>query len=334
VNDDGLPDPPGALFNAWTQVSGPGTVVFGNAAQPAASATLPVAGTYVLRLTANDGQFGVSDDVALTVEYPKVPLTLVATGSVWKYLDNGSDQGVAWRDLGFNDASWKSGPAPLGYGDANGQFPATTNQFGPDANNKYVTTYYRRTFNAANVSSLTNLVMKVQRDDGVVVYLNGVGAFTNNMPETFNYLTLATAAIGGGDETTFYSQPIEATLMREGTNLLAAEIHQATANSSDIVFDLELTGEGFPVNTIGQPEPLQLLTPQFSGSATPVLHLKFLALAGFTYSVQYRNSLTTGKWLKLTDVNAPDVTQVVEATDPGTTNATVRYYRVVSPRQP
>ena len=41
--------------------------------------------------------------------------TLVATGSVWKYLDTGSDEGVAWRELGFNDSGWSNGAAQLGF---------------------------------------------------------------------------------------------------------------------------------------------------------------------------------------------------------------------------
>ena len=43
--------------------------------------------------------------------------TLVPLQSVWKYLDNGSNQGTAWRDNSFNDASWASGQGQLGYGD-------------------------------------------------------------------------------------------------------------------------------------------------------------------------------------------------------------------------
>src|SRR5687767_9904937 len=42
---------------------------------------------------------------------------LIAARSVWKYLDNGSDQGTAWRAPGFDDSDWESGPAELGYGD-------------------------------------------------------------------------------------------------------------------------------------------------------------------------------------------------------------------------
>src|SRR5688572_33317131 len=55
--------------------------------------------------------------------------TLISTGAVWKYLDNGTDQGTAWRGTSFADGSWLSGPAQLGYGDGD---EATTNSFGPD----------------------------------------------------------------------------------------------------------------------------------------------------------------------------------------------------------
>ena len=55
VSDDGLPDPPGAFTTAWGKVSGPGTVTFGDASAPSTSASFSASGTYVLRLTADDG---------------------------------------------------------------------------------------------------------------------------------------------------------------------------------------------------------------------------------------------------------------------------------------
>jgi hypothetical protein len=33
-------------------------------------------------------------------------------GSVWNYLDDGSDQGTAWVQPGFDDRTWASGPSP------------------------------------------------------------------------------------------------------------------------------------------------------------------------------------------------------------------------------
>ncbi|NIQ29000.1 MAG: metallophosphoesterase, partial [Acidobacteria bacterium] len=62
--------------------------------------------------------------------------TLVAEGSVWKYLDDGSDQGTAWKEPGFDDTSWQAGPAELGFGDGD---EATVLQGG------FITYYFRQT---------------------------------------------------------------------------------------------------------------------------------------------------------------------------------------------
>ncbi len=64
VRDDGLKNPVSIL---WTQVQGPGTAVFGTPTAIATTATFPVEGTYVLRLTANDGEYTISDDLTVTV---------------------------------------------------------------------------------------------------------------------------------------------------------------------------------------------------------------------------------------------------------------------------
>ncbi|MCB9157720.1 MAG: PKD domain-containing protein [Caldilineaceae bacterium] len=64
VNDDGVS---GALTQSWSQVSGPATASFANANQLDTAVTLPAAGAYVLRLTANDGEYTISDDVTITV---------------------------------------------------------------------------------------------------------------------------------------------------------------------------------------------------------------------------------------------------------------------------
>lgn len=243
------PGSSGTLTLQWTQLSGP-PVWFNNSAQSNSTVYFPGAGTYTLRLTAGNGFSQASDDVTFVVQRPPntVPTNLVALGSVWKYLDNGSDQGTAWIAPAFPDGAWQSGPAPLGYGDANGVWPATTNSYGPDPNNKYVTTYYRRAFTVPNPALLSNLVAGVQRDDGVVVYLNGTPIFTNNMPTPFNYLTNASTVINGSDETNLYLQVVSPSLLVSGANVLAAEIHQANATTSDSVFDFQLSATAPPAN--------------------------------------------------------------------------------------
>jgi hypothetical protein len=65
VSDDGLPAPP-SVTTAWSQVSGPSTVAFGNTSAEDTTASVPIPGTYVVRLTADDGEFSAFDEVTLT----------------------------------------------------------------------------------------------------------------------------------------------------------------------------------------------------------------------------------------------------------------------------
>ena len=165
-------------------------------------------------------------------------VTLVSTGSVWKYLDDGSDQGTAWIQESFNDASWASGPAELGYGDGD---EATVVGYGPDENNRYVTTYFRRLFEVKNGFSCQALSLDLRFDDGAVVYLNGTEVFRTNMPEgTINNQTLSLTY--EDDSNPFVYAEISPSLLRTGTNILAVEIHQCSVSSTDVSFDMDLRG--------------------------------------------------------------------------------------------
>ena len=183
---------------------------------------------------------------------------LVPTAATWKYLDNGSNQGTAWRAPSFNDSTWPSGPAQLGYGDGD---EATTVGFGPDINNKFITTYFRRAFNVANPSLFNALTLRLMRDDGAVVYLNGVEVWRTNMPTgTIGHLTLASVAIAGADESTFVQTTISPSLLVTGTNVLAIELHQSGGTSTDISFDLQLIGSDGSASVTRGPY-LQIGTP-------------------------------------------------------------------------
>ena len=110
-------------------------------------------------------------------------------GSTWKYLDNGSNQGTTWRNTSFNDASWASGPAQLGYGDGD---EATVVSYGSNANKKFITTYFRKTITIADASTFSSFILNVKRDDGAVVFINGTERFRTNMPNgTISYTTKA-----------------------------------------------------------------------------------------------------------------------------------------------
>ena len=199
------------------------------------------AGNHVLRAVATDdsGIIRTSAPVNISVVSGFTSnLTLISPGAVWKYLDNGTDQGSAWSMLGFNDTAWSSGAAQLGYGDGDER---TTNSYGPNAAAKYITTYFRRAFTVSDPASFSALNLQLLRDDGAVVYLNGSEIYRNNMPAgAIGYLT--TAAGGVPDENAWYASSVNPGYLVPGTNVVAVEMHQSGGGSSDLSFDFELTG--------------------------------------------------------------------------------------------
>jgi hypothetical protein len=79
------------------------------------------------------GRTLTADEVkALAQAAPADPYPLVPAGAEWRYLDGGRVPPPDWRLPEFDDHAWASGPAPLGYGDADGNAPRTTNSFGTD----------------------------------------------------------------------------------------------------------------------------------------------------------------------------------------------------------
>jgi hypothetical protein len=77
--------------------------------------------------------------------------------------------------------------------------------------------------------------------------------------------------------------------------------------------------------------PLRMDSVDWSGGPSPVAHLHFSAVAGQTYTVQYRDSLSGDGWLRLANVPSQPMTQTVEVTDLTATNTPTRYYRMATP---
>ena len=147
--------------------------------------------------------------------------TLVPLGSIWKYLDNGTDPGTAWRGTAFNDSGWLSGPAQLGYGDGD---ESTVVSGGPNPDNHYITTYFRRSFVVTNPNDFGKLLLRILRDDGAVVYLNGVEIHCGNMPPgAVTFQTLAANSVTGTDESLFFAATLAAPNLIAGTNVAVTE---------------------------------------------------------------------------------------------------------------
>ncbi len=170
--------------------------------------------------------------------------TILPRGSQWKYFDTGTDPGIDWMNAGYDDTGWAAGHAELGYGDGGTE----VTQVGyidtdPETNGdqKNAATYFRKTLNLTNVSSISSLTLRLRRDDGAIVYINGQEVRRDNMnPGPASYLTWANATVGGANESTYFDSSVDPTVLIEGDNLIAVEVHQTHATSSDISFDLEL----------------------------------------------------------------------------------------------
>jgi len=169
---------------------------------------------------------------------------IIARGSEWKYLDDGTDQGEAWRASYFDDASWASGAAPLGYkfNDIKTKLPSGSRSAKPYA------TYFRRHFNVDDPSALHGLKIQLRREDGAAVYINGQRVINSNLPlEGVNYKTKALVTMYDVAGLCYLTYDISPEVLVKGDNVIAVEVHQISSTSSDLSFDLQLQAE--TVNT-------------------------------------------------------------------------------------
>jgi len=189
----------------------------------------------------------IAVDVAQT---PAQPQRLVARGAVWRYDDLGAEpaaQGVlTWRDRAYDAAAWPQGPALLGFAGsatANPVATVTRRYVNGLSGTQVTTTYFRHTFSLASTDTIDGLTLEMLRDDGAIVSLNGTEILRDNMPAgAVSYATWSAATVGSPAQNTYFTHALNAAhLLRTGENVLAVELHQCNATSSDLYFDLALT---------------------------------------------------------------------------------------------
>ena len=123
-------------------------------------------------------------NVAVNIDIDGIPgVSYVPFGSNWKYLANNT-RPANWQTSGFADGAWPAGNGELGYGDGDEGTCIPSGGGGTlcmPTGNKYITTYFRKTVNIANPALHSNFTLNVKRDDGIVVYVNNVEAYRNNL---------------------------------------------------------------------------------------------------------------------------------------------------------
>lgn len=165
---------------------------------------------------------------------PETVTVLEAGSAGWRYQDDGPAPPPSWNQPGFDDSSWSSGPAPLGYGE---DHLATRIGFGPDPARKRITARFRRRVRLPPLEAGRRYVLSFCVDDGAIVYLNGTEVGRLNMPD--DRVDAETKALDAIAEGYYARLVVPPELVLPGPeNLLAVEVHQASASSSDLFFDL------------------------------------------------------------------------------------------------
>ena len=162
---------------------------------------------------------------------------LFGLNSTWKYYDKGAMSSTVWRTPGYSDTSWSSGESPLGYKTLGIK---TTVSYGSNANQKNPTTYFRKTVNLSKAPSNNDVfILDYQVDDGFVLYVNGTEVERVNMPSgTISFNTYSSTY--AGDDPITGSVNIPARLFHQGDNLIAVEVHNNSATSSDLYWAARL----------------------------------------------------------------------------------------------
>lgn len=251
--------------------------------------TTPLVGAYPLtaRAALSSGAHRTAGPLEITVGEPRAAAPHLAAGSAWKYWDTGGLPAANWAAPDYVDTAWKSGAARLGFG---ADDEATAIQSG------HIAYYFRRTFTVSSLAEIEEVTLRFQRDDGAVIYLNGVEVARDNMPAgTPVPTTLASAE--ASDEDAWIRRVLAPGTLRLGTNVLAAEVHQRTATSSDLGWDAELTSRGVNLLAVANSAPSSVPVPGFSALRGPTgvadgWELAFAESSGRLYVIEKSEDLT------------------------------------------
>lgn len=169
-------------------------------------------------------QANVAFDLALTGLTESDSLIRKASAG-WKYNNTEGDLGSAWVPAAYNDAGWPTSTGPIVFSSA-GQ----------------PTAYFRMTFSVGSALKYSGMKLSLLKDDGAIIYLNGQEIYRSNLPSNISYATYAMSEISGANETAYTEISLPATLLQDGANVIAAEVHRSGASDADLRFDLELRG--------------------------------------------------------------------------------------------
>ncbi len=154
---------------------------------------------------------------------------LLPKGAEWQRLSNKPT--INWANaVDPLDQAWATAQAPFGFGE-----PEVVTSL----NAEPVAHYFRRAV-LVEPSTYKNTRIAIRADDAFALYVNGDEIARRYLPEraATNHLTRALHKAGGFEERLYYHYEIPPDRWRQGQNVIAVEIHQYNASSSDLFFDL------------------------------------------------------------------------------------------------
>ncbi|MCC6234402.1 MAG: metallophosphoesterase family protein [Verrucomicrobiales bacterium] len=158
---------------------------------------------------------------------------LIPADAPWRYVYDPAPRGQEWTRLGFDDSAWRSGRGAFGYG--KGDFATSLGAMRGVSTRLYV----RREFEIEQADRVTELGLQIDFDDAFIAYLNGreVARAGVGRSSGRNAQKVVTRTATGRQYVTLKDAHLH---VRDGVNVLAIEIHNASAESSDLKLDAVL----------------------------------------------------------------------------------------------
>ncbi|MDP5957276.1 MAG: chitobiase/beta-hexosaminidase C-terminal domain-containing protein, partial [Candidatus Marinimicrobia bacterium] len=157
--------------------------------------------------------------------------TIIDWGDNWHYLLGNHEPPNNWNQQNFNDAGWLNGPSGFGYGDED------------DATvvNPVMSLYVRHEFNVNNFESILKILLHVDYDDAFVAYINGeeiarANIGTPGVPPPYNQGadSWREAEMYQGGAPDEYMIDSVQSLLQNGSNVIAIQVHNFNIESSDL----------------------------------------------------------------------------------------------------
>ena len=215
---------------------------------------------------------------------------IIQNGDSWSYFDKGYLEDNWFKKQNYED--WKIGISPLGYGD---RLIETKINFGSDEENKELIKYFTKKFTINDISRFKGFELKLRRDDGAIIYINGKELYRDNMPDgSVIKSTKPSEVVNSKEEKLFYTKIFDTTIFNEGINTISAQVHQYNARSSDCIFSLEIIGHT-DANILTEVVKAQIETKSSLETKIDALNYNFILKNTTTqldiYKNSYRNTL-------------------------------------------